>query len=457
MRKNHRRLAIAGTALLGLMFSGSSLAWNLKEAAQPYKGVTINVVGLERPSYKAAQALTPEFEKETGIHVNWTTFPYESTLKAETLNFVSQSGQYDVVLSDVVWPVTFVDAGWVVPMKHFTDNPKLADPALDLKDFFPVWLASFTVNDKLYGLPFDSYAGLLFYNKKMLADAGFDGPPKTWDELYNYDKKLTNKDKGVYGYVLQSAHNETQTADAFARFLWPWGGRFLDIGQKKVMVDSPDSVAGIQFRRKLVKLMPSGIVSDDHPQVIQMLIQKKAAMVTEWSSFYTTLKQSPIGDDIGVAVEPKGPKKAASAFGGFAYMVSAQIPEKKQNASYLFIQWLTSKEMAKPLIEKGAVVARRSADTDPSIQADNPYLKPMVATWEHSTVPDWRPQLQCYPQFSNIVSDWGSRIEQKRLPVKSSLHDMADALQKYMDSSDCWAHANQPEKYISKYESKSAQ
>lgn len=448
-RKWMPKLAFALAASLGVC--GTASAWSLKEAAKPYQGTTINIIGLERPSYKAAQKLTPRFEKLTGIHVNWTTLPYESALKAQTLNFVSRSDQYDVVLSDVIWPMAFIGAGWVVPIQHFTSNPKLKDPALDLADFFPISLATYTVNDKLYGLPFNGNAGLLFYNKKMLKQAGFDGPPKTWSELLKYSKKLTDKENGQYGYVLQSAHNETQTADAFARFLWPWGGRFLDIENKKVMVNSPQSVDGLKFRRKLVKLMPSSIVSDDHPQVVQMLIQGKAAMITEWASFYSTLKQSRIGDQLGVALEPRGPKGRVSAFGDFAYMVSAQSPTKKQNAAYLFIQWLTSKEMTRPLIDEGAVVSRQSADKDPKIQAQYPYLKPMVEEWEHGTVPAYRPQIQCYPKFSDLVSDWGSRMEQRQLPVKPTLDKLASELQDYMDSSDCWSHANTPRDYMKKY------
>ncbi|NNC23366.1 sugar ABC transporter substrate-binding protein [Salinisphaera sp. USBA-960] len=450
----NRQRVIGGAALAalaGMLFSGSAFAWNLKEAAAPYKGTTITVVGLERPSYEAAQELTSRFEDKTGINVKWVSLPYESALKAETLNFVSHSNQYDVILSDVVWPVTFANAGWVVPMKKFTSNDKLRNPKLDLGDFFPVWAASFTINDKLYGMPFDSYAGLLYYNKKKLKDAGFDGPPKTWSQLAKYAEKLTDKSQKQYGYMLQSANNETQTADAFARFLSPWGGQFLNVDEEKVTVNSPQAVEGLKFRRRLVNMMPSGIVSDDHPQVVQALIQGKAAMITEWSSFYTSLKQSKIGDHLGVAPEPQGPKDSASAFGGFAYMVSSQIPKEKQNASYLFIQWLTSKKMAKPLIEHGAVVARQSANTNPEIQSEYPYLKPMVKTWRHSTVPDWRPQLKCYPKFSNIVSDYGSRMEQKQQPVKKTLDKLADKLSSYMKSADCWQGANTPRKYVSKY------
>lgn len=440
-----RKLTQFTAMLIALAVSGSAFAWSLKEAAAPYKGTTITVVGLERPSYKAAQELTPQFEKETGIHVKWIDYPYESTLKVETLNFVSRSQQFDVIITDVVWPVTFAAPGWVVPIEHFLNDPKLADPDIDLQDFFPVWRRAFTVGGKLTGLPFDSYAGLLYYNKAMLKKYGFDGPPKTWKELYTqYMPKIYDPDKGIYAYALQSRKGETQTADSFARFLWPWGGSFLNIDQKKVTVSSPKSVAGIEFRQKLMKYMPKGIVADDHAQVVALMAQGKAAMITEWSAFYPTLKQSKIGDDLGVALEPKGPAGRYAAFGGFAYMVSAQVPKDRQNASWLFIQWLTSKEMAKPLIEHGAVVAHKSADTDPAIQKKYPYLKPMVKTWETSTVADWRPQLQCYPRFSEIVSDWGTRIQLGGIPVDKGLDKLNAELSKYMDSTKCWATANNP-------------
>ncbi len=449
-----RRIAALGlaTALAAFGLSGTAAtAWSLKEAAAPYKGTTINIVGLDRPSYKAAQELTPEFEKETGIKVNWTNFPYENTLKAQTLNFVANSGQFDVILSDVVWPVNFAGAGWAVPIKTFMDDEKLADPALDLKDFFPVWLASFTVGGKLYGLPFDSYVGLLYYNKAMFREAGIDGPPRTWDELKADAETLNDKSGGVYGYALQSARGETQTADAFARFLWPWGGRFLDFDNKKILVNDAQARNGIAFRQSLLPLMPPGIVSDDHSQVVQILSQKKVAMITEWSAFYPTLSTGPVAADLGIAPEPKGPDGAYAAFGGFAYMISSQADRKKQNAGWLFVQWLTSKKMARPLIEKGAVVARQSADKDPAMQAKFPNLKPMVETWETSVVPDWRPQLQCYARFSDIVSEWGSKIELKQVSQQEGLDNMAANLKAYMDQSKCWTKGNEPQNYISMY------
>ena len=439
-------------ACVMVTMAGSAHAWDLPSAAAPYKGQTITVVGLDRPSYAAAKKLTPEFEQATGIKVNWTVFPYENTLKEITLNFVSNSKQFDVILSDGVWAATFAGSKWVAPLDTFMRNDKIADPALDQHDFYPIWLASFTWADHLFAMPFDNYAGLLYYNKAMLKAAGFDGPPATWDELAKvYGPKLTDKGKGVFGYALQSARGETQTADAFARFLWPWGGRFLDPSAKKILVNEQGAQDGMAFRQALLPIMPPGIVSDDHSQVVQELAQGRVAMITEWSAFYSTLIQSPIAADLGVAPEPKGPNGDYAAFGGFGYEISAQVSPKQQEAGWLFIQWLTSKEMGRPLIENGAVIARASVDEDPAVQAKFPVLQPMVATWKAASVPDWRPQVQCYPRFSDITSDWGSRIELGQVAVKAGLDSMAKELSGYMQQSHCWGGVNDPQSFIAKY------
>jgi multiple sugar transport system substrate-binding protein len=233
--KNFWKLGIAfGTvaasaALLGTRGTAQA-GWTVTEAAKPYAGTTIKAVYLDRPGYKAAAKLVPEFEKLTGITVENEVIPYENTREKMVLDFTSKAGTYDVALTDVVWVGEYAANGWLTPLEKFTSDPKLADPALNLKGFFPILLDSFgTWDKKLYGIPFDNYAGLLFYNRCMLEKAGFKSPPKTWDELMKvYAPKLTNKAKGQYAYALQSRRGETQSADSFMRMLWPFGGSLID-------------------------------------------------------------------------------------------------------------------------------------------------------------------------------------------------------------------------------------
>jgi multiple sugar transport system substrate-binding protein len=401
-------IAFAGA----LMTSVSAMAWTLEEAAQPYKGTNIKAIFLDRPGYAAAIKLLPEFEKKTGIKVNYEIVPYENSRERQVLDFTG-GGEIDVVLTDVVWIGEFAGNGWLEPVKTFTGNAKLADPKLNLKGFFPILLESFgTWGEEVYGLPFDNYSGLLYYNKCTLQQAGFDKPPATWDELMNvYAPKLTDAANRKYAYALQSRRGETQSADSFMRVLWPFGGSLLD-DKFKSNLNSPQSQAGLKFRQDLMKYMPPGIVDYDHAEAVNALAQGNVAMITEWSAFYSTLSdpsKSKITDCLAVATEPAGPAGLKPALGGFSLGVNAQSSDAKKAASWLFIQWVTSEEMAKPYIEAGGVSGRTTVYKDADIQKRYPFVAPMVASWDGG-VPDFRPRFAEWPELSEVVAEWGTRM-----------------------------------------------
>lgn len=405
-------LGLTATMLAALASQGG--AWTLAEASAPYKGTTIKAVFLDRPGYKAAAALLPQFEKETGIKVTYETLPYESTRQREVLDFTSGGGA-DVVLTDVVWIGEFAAAGWLTPFEKFTKDPKLADPQLNLKGFFPVLLDSFgTWNGKIYGYPFDNYSGLLYYNKCMLRDAGFSAPPKTWDALLNtYAPKLTGN--GKYAFALQSRRGETQSADSFMRVLWPFGGSLIDAKTFEPSLSSAASQKGLQFRQQLMKYMPPGVVDKDHAEVVQDFAQGRVAMITEWSSFYTTIadpQQSKVSAEcLGVTTEPQGPAGLKPALGGFSLGVNSASDAKKQAAAYLFIQWITSEKMAKPYVEAGGVSGRMSVYNDPAIKSKYAYVAPLVQSWQAKTaVPSFRPRFPEWPQISEIVAEQGTKM-----------------------------------------------
>ena len=58
-------------------------AWTLEEAAKDYKGTEIKVIFLDRPGYRAAIKMLPEFEQKTGIKVSYEIVPYENTREKE--------------------------------------------------------------------------------------------------------------------------------------------------------------------------------------------------------------------------------------------------------------------------------------------------------------------------------------------------------------------------------------
>ncbi len=405
-------LALLLAGAVPLSQAARAETWDVAKAAAPYKGTELHVIFLDRPGYRAIEKLLPDFEKQTGIKVSYEVVPYENTREKEVLNFNGQ-GDLDIALVDLVWIGEFAENGWILPIDKFSKDASITDPNLNLKGFFPLLLDAFgTWGGTVYGLPFDNYSGLLFYNRCMLKDAGFDKPPATWDELATtYAPKLTNPDKKQYAYALQSARGETQSADSFMRVLWPFGGSLLDKTFHSDLM-SPDSQKGLTFRQDMMKYMPPGVVSWDHAEAVNALAQGQVAMITEWSAFYPTLtdpKTSKIGDCLAVAPEPAGTAGRLPALGGFSLAVASQAPEKNQKAAWIFIQWATSDAIAKAYVEAGGVSGRTAIYDDPQIKATYKFVEPMVASWQKG-VPEFRPRFPAWPAISEIVAEWGSKM-----------------------------------------------
>jgi multiple sugar transport system substrate-binding protein len=420
-------------ALAAVLAAPQAPAWSLEEAAKPYAGTEVNVVFLDRQGYNAIKAMLPEFEAATGIKMNITTMPYENALGEQVRDFVA-GGDLDLALIDLVWIGNIAENGWVVPAEEFTSNPELADPELDMDDFFPLVLNAFGGwNGTIYGLPLDNYSGLMFYNRCMLEAAGFDRPPETWAELKDvYGPALTGD--GKYAFALQSKRNETQSADSFARMLWPFGGSFLDANFRSNL-NSPESQAGLQFRQDLMAYMPEGIVAYDHAETVNALAQGDVAMITEWSAFYSTLaspETSTLGDCLAIAPEPMDPAGRKPALGGFSLAVATQADEAERAAGWLFIQWATSKANAETYLRQGGVPARKSVYQIPGIAEEFPFVNALVKSWQDG-VPEFRPRFAEWPTITEIVQEYGTKMMLGEVSIEEGAREIGTRMEAVLE------------------------
>jgi multiple sugar transport system substrate-binding protein len=425
---------VALSATIALPQDAGAQDW-LSTAAEPLKGTEISGIFLDRPGYRAIIKLLPEFEQKTGIKVNYEIVPYENTREKQVLNFTSQ-GDLTMALVDLVWIGEFAENGWIDPISSFTDDASITDPNLKLDGFFPLLLDAFgSWGGTTYGLPFDNYSGLLFYNSCMLKDAGFDGPPKTWADLKDvYGPKLTDASKNQYAFALQSLRGETQSADSFMRVLWPFGGSLLDKNFKSNLL-SAESQTGLKFRQELAQYMPQGIVSYDHAEAVNALAQGQVAMITEWSAFYGTLTDpatSKLGDCLAVAPEPEGPAGRLPALGGFSLAVASQASEEQKKATWLFIQWATSEEIARAYVEAGGVSGRMAIYEQDDIKAKYKFVEPMVESWQKG-VPQFRPRFPAWPAISEVVAEWGTKIQLGEVSTEDGAKEIGSRMEAILE------------------------
>lgn len=429
---------ILGTAALTGFLAGGAFAddhgWSLKEAAAPYAGTTVDVVFLLRPGYEAIEAMLPAFEEETGIKINIIKHPYENALGEQVRDFVA-GGDLDIALIDLVWIGNFAENEWVLPLADVQQKfPDIVDPDLDIDDFFPLVLNAFGGwNDTIYGLPFDNYSGLMFYNRCMLEEAGFDGPPETWQDLKDVYGPALTKD-GKYAFALQSKRNETQSADSFARMLWPFGGSFLDADFRSNL-NSEESQTGLQFRQDLMQYMPDGIVAYDHAEAVNAFNQGDVAMITEWSAFYASVvspETSQVADCVEIAPEPMGPAGRKPALGGFSLAVASQADEAEQAAAYLFIQWATSKANAREYLERGGVSARQSVYQQDGLE-EFKFVPALVESWQDG-VPEFRPRFAEWPEITEIVQEWGTKMMLGEVSTEEGAQEIGTRMEAVLDA-----------------------
>jgi raffinose/stachyose/melibiose transport system substrate-binding protein len=153
----------------------------------------------------------------------------------------------------------------------------------------PAAVNAFTLDGKIYGVPFAQSQTGFFYNKELMAKAGLDGAKiKTWDDLLDAVKKL--KAAGVTPLVVGGADK------------WPlhfyWTNLAVRVGGKAAfeaaLRDENGGFGGETFVKsgqlfkQLVDLQPfqNGFLGFKNPQAVGAFGDGKAAMTLAISSSY---------------------------------------------------------------------------------------------------------------------------------------------------------------------------
>ena len=78
-------------------------------------------------------------------------------------------------------------------------------------------------NGKTEAIPFANGGKWMFYNKQMLADAGYEEPPKTWDELKEMSQDMIDKGICKYGIAWGASQAEGLICD-LTTMIYSFGG-----------------------------------------------------------------------------------------------------------------------------------------------------------------------------------------------------------------------------------------
>jgi multiple sugar transport system substrate-binding protein len=223
-----------------------------------------------------------------------------------------------------------VQHGWVNGYAQNNLVIPLDDVLQDREDYVPAALDYVTFDNQLYGLPYRIETLAVIYNKTHFTEAGLDpeNPPQTWDELVAAATALT-KD-GRSGFAITGGGEVGNTIFRSMPFMWMNGGGILSEDGTEVTVNSPETVAAVEFYTNFYKngLSPSSTLENDGTANRRLFIAETVSMYQAGQFDVNSIKSENPNIDIGVMTipHPEG-KDTAAVLGGWSFV----IPQDAKN------------------------------------------------------------------------------------------------------------------------------
>jgi multiple sugar transport system substrate-binding protein len=297
------------------------------------------------------------------------TGQYFDQLRTE---FQAGGGEIDVIGGDVIWPAQFAANGYILD---------LSDRFTDADAFLPGPIQSNTYDGKIWGVPWYTDAGLLYYRQDLLEQAGLSGAPATWEELKQMALE-TKQAAGVQlGFAFQGAEYEGGVCNG-QEYILTHGGNILDPEDPtQVVIDSPESVAGLETWRSMITdgVSTRAVLQYQEDQSYGAFINGDAVFLRNWPYVYALLsdpEESNIKpEQVGVAPIPvSGDNPSFSTLGGWNFFINAA--SDKQEEAWEFIKFMTSAEALKTnAIDGSRLPPRRSLYEDQEVLEKVPVAR----------------------------------------------------------------------------------
>ncbi|OGP58626.1 MAG: hypothetical protein A2V65_09435 [Deltaproteobacteria bacterium RBG_13_49_15] len=438
MRKLSRILLFGLILGIVFIFSSNLMAFDLAGASKPYKGQTLTLSLMA--GYKVNEVIPQigkEFTKITGIELKYESIPYSETLEKHMIALSTGSRTYDLLNIDNLWFPQYVS--YLRPLDDYMKNPKLADPNFDVKDFVPEVLQGYQWEGKTYSFPEGYFFPVLIYRKDLFEKHGLTGPPKTYQEFYEYAKKLTEKEGGttvVYGATEQG--QRTGIFDELCTPYWGKGGQLFDKKLKPIF-DNQDMLNVLTIYQKIYTegLAPAGSTDFELGEAAAFFAQGKAAMMWNWSMMGADLEdpsKSKVAGKLGYTMFPKDNPKAVH------YVREAStglcIPKTATNkeAAFLFVQWLNSKgTLLKVEAEyKTGHPSRYSVMRDPKVAKLFPYF-PLLEKAAKDNAVRLVPKIVEWSQVDDISAVYFQKCMIGKMSPKDAIKEAVKGVERMLD------------------------
>lgn len=225
-----------------------------------------------------------------------------------------------------------------------------------------------SLNGKVLGMPVGYTTHVVYYNKTLFDKAGVAYPKDgwTWQELKDTAKKLTDKNKKVYGFVFSGKPDPYD----FEMYLWSNGTQY--VGKDGKIDGNLNSTKAIETLNMFQGMEKDGIAIASEKSGLDEMKSGNAAMFINGSWSLSTLKDA--GINYGVVTLPsfEQGKKSISIVSSSG--VSISKTSKNKDAAWKFVKYWTAEEANKARIGYEIPVLKSVAKSQ-NLLTDSTYSK----------------------------------------------------------------------------------
>ena len=370
---------IAGAGLLAVLLGTAVSAETLKlvevitspERTEVLKGMV--------DGYKAAN---PGVDVEI-ISIPWgQAFETVATMIAggDTPDVIEMPDTWQALYADQLMPLDERVAAW----EH---GATLTQKTIDMGKL---------ANGKMTMIPDGFYLRAMFYNKKLLAEAGVATPPKTMDEFMAASEAVSKLD-GKYGYCLRGGAGGTNGWIMMAAVMNGSNEFFTADGKSRI--NEPGSIAGLQFLMDLYQkgYAPKDSVNWGFNEIVAGFYSGTCAFLDQDPDALIAIAERMPAEDFAVMPMPVGPAGKAFPTIGFAGWSVFNSTEHADDAWNL-VAYLSSPESNSTWAKRvGVIPIHQGADQDPFFKTEQ-----FKGWFEELNSPDYIPTI-----MPTYLEQWG--------------------------------------------------
>jgi multiple sugar transport system substrate-binding protein len=228
--------------------------------------------------------------------------------------------------------------GIIVPIEPFLDDPENGIPAEEQEDFLPNQLNRHRLaiyDDHMMAFPQGFSAFTCFWNVDALEAAGFDAPPKTWQEFPDHVRAVAKANSGMTGWNIGGA------GDRFISCLLTYGVQWLADDQKSTNFNSPEALEIMTWWKALADEGLLAVIDGDDANNSFSSGKSIYYMDSSGNTADFTQANPSFTWDCGLPPQSENnPNPITETYGPINAI--PKNDEAKQLAGWLWIKWLTT-------------------------------------------------------------------------------------------------------------------